>query len=285
MSLNNPPRLAWITGAGGLIGNYLVQTAPAGWKPRGLARKDADLTDFKKVEELFNREKPALVVHCAALSRSPECQADPAAARRNNVEATARLGALAWDIPFIFFSTDLVFDGQKGGYIETDAVNPLSVYAETKAEAELAVLKNPLHAIIRTSLNGGVSPAGNRGFNEELRAQWKKGAAPRLFTDEFRSPIPAVATAQAVWRLAERYQPGIFHLAGTERLSRWDIGEALAARWPELHPRLERASLKEYNGAPRPPDTSLDCSKIKRLLDFKLPGLRGWLRDHPDEIF
>jgi dTDP-4-dehydrorhamnose reductase len=107
----------------------------------------------------------------------------------------------------------------------------------------------------------------------------------RLFTDEYRSPIPAEVTARAIWELAARNRPGIYHLAGTERLSRWQIGQLLAARWPQLQPRLEPGSLKDYRGAPRAPDTSLNCAKVQRLLSFRLPGLTEWLSAHPDEPF
>src|SRR3989442_15591268 len=134
--------VAWITGAGGLIGGYLLQTGPAlapGWQIRGLTRAQLDLTDFDAVRRLFSEDKPELIIHCAALTKTPACQQNPALARVLNVEATEVLAELAADIPFIFFSTDLVFDGRKGNYVETDAVNPLNVYAETKAEAEQIV--------------------------------------------------------------------------------------------------------------------------------------------------
>jgi dTDP-4-dehydrorhamnose reductase len=280
--------VAWVTGAGGLIGSHLVRAAPAAapeWEVVGLTRDHLDLADAAAVEALFHRQPPQLVIHCAALSRATACQADPALARRLNVDVTARLAALAADIPFVFFSTDLVFDGRKGHYRETDPPNPLTVYAGTKLDAEQVVLANPRHTVLRTSLNGGVSLTGDRGFNEELRRTWQAGRAARLFRDEFRCPIAASVTAQAVWALIARNQPGLYHLAGRERLSRLLIGEWLAARWPELHPRLEAASLRDYAGPPRAPDTSLDCAKLQALLPFPLPGFSQWLAEHPEEPF
>ena len=281
-------KLAWITGAGGLIGHQLVQDAPRsapGWEVRGLTRQDFDLADFDAVTRAFAAEPPQLIIHCAALSRSPDCEADPARASLQNVAVTRHLGGLARDIPFFFFSTDLVFDGRKGGYVEGDAVNPLSVYAQTKVEAEAVVLASARHTVIRTSLNGGVSPSGRRGFNEELRHAWQEGRFLPLYTDEFRSPIPAAVTARAVWELVGHGAAGLFHLAGGERLSRYDIGQLVAARWPEFLPRLERGSLRDHRGAPRPPDTSLNCAKAETLLGWRLPGLGEWLRDHPHEFF
>ena len=280
--------LVWITGAGGLIGHYLVQTAPA-FAPElsviGLTRPQLDLTDFAAVRQRFHNEKPGAIIHCAALSRSPDCQANPGLARQLNIEVTALLAELAVDRPFFFFSTDLVFDGRRGNYDETASLNPLSIYAQTKVEAEKIVLNHPQHTVIRTSLNGGRSPTGDRGFNEQLRIAWTGGKALTLFTDEFRCPIAAEVTARAVWDLLRQQRPGLYHLAGSERLSRWQIGQLLAAHSPSLHPRLVAGSAAHYSGAPRAPDTSLNCAKIQQLLSFPLPGLTRWLAAHPNENF
>jgi len=281
-------RTIWITGAGGLIGSYLVRCAPQFMpEPRvaALTRQQLDLTDSPALRAEFKRQSPQLVIHCAALSRSTECEVDPALARRLNVEVTARLADLAAGIPLVFLSTDLVFDGRTGHYDEGAAVNPLSTYAETKAEAEKVILTNRRHTVIRTSLNGGTSPTGDRGFNEQMRQAWQEGRSLRLFTDEFRSPIPAEVTARAVWQLVVSNQAELYHVAGSERLSRWQIGQLLAARCPQLNPKIEPASLKEYAGAPRAPDTSLNCAKAQKFLSFRLPGLTEWLGAHPDEVF
>ena len=278
----------WITGAGGLIGSYLLQTAPLfapGGKIIGLTRDQLDLTDFAAVRGMFRQQPPRLIIHCAALSRSPACQENPALAGKLNVDATACLAGLAADIPFILFSSDLVFDGRTGNYDERAQPNPLSVYAETKIAAERTVLANPRHTVVRISLNGGASPTGDRGFNEEMRRAWLAGRTLRLFTDEFRCPMPAVATARAIWELAAQNRPGLYHLAGRDRLSRWQIGQLIAARWPQLNPRIERASRKDYAGPQRPADTSLICAKIQKLLSFPLPGLSEWLNANPTEPF
>src|SRR2546430_7509700 len=137
--------LAWITGGGGLTGSHLLRaaaTAAPEWQVRGLTRAHLDLTDFNAVRRLFGKDKPELIIHCAALTKTGACQQNPALARKLNVELTRILTDLAAGIPFVFFSTDLVFDGRKGHYIETDSVNPLNVYAETKLDAEQIVLRN-----------------------------------------------------------------------------------------------------------------------------------------------
>ncbi len=280
--------LAWITGADGLIGNYLVQSAPKSvphWRVRALTRADLDLLDLAAVERKFAKDKPQLVVHCAAVTTVTGAQADPGLARRVNVEAAQLLAELAAEGRFIFFSTDLVFDGRKGNYVETDAPNPLHFYGETKAAAEQIVLKNPGHTVVRLSINGGISRTGNRGFNEQLRQVWKSGGTMKLFTDEFRSPLPAIETARAVWELADKNCRGLFHVAGAERLSRWEIGRLLAGRYPELKVAIEPASARDFSGPPRALDTSLNIAKVQKLLATPLPGLTGWLAANLDEKF
>jgi dTDP-4-dehydrorhamnose reductase len=305
--------LAWITGANGLIGNYLVQTAPRfapHWRVIGLVRdgnppslphagRDAvsaspipsgnvrclDLTDFDAVRRAFQSDSPQLVIHCAAVSTVAAAQSNPDLARRVNVDVTALLAGLAAQIPFVFFSTDLIFDGRKENYAEADAVNPLHVYGETKLAAEQIVLKNPRHTVVRTSLNGGISRAGNRGFNEELRLRWQKGKGIDLFTDEFRCPIFAGETARAVWELVNQERTGLFHVAGAEKLSRWQIGQLVAARWPQLNPKITPGSAKNYPGPPRALDTSLNITKIQGVLSVPLPGLGEWLAANPHEPF
>jgi dTDP-4-dehydrorhamnose reductase len=272
--------LVLVTGAAGLIGHYLLNSAPRWapqWDVRGLTRQDVDLTDVNAVRGLWRDLHPHVVVHCAAQSRTGPCQKNPTMARDINVQATALLAELAGEIPFIFLSSDQVFDGAKGWYVETDPVNPLNVYGETKAEAERLVLQNPRHSAIRLALNAGTSFTGNRSFVEDMRNSVKDGASLTLFTDEFRCPLPAGMTARAIWELIEQERPGLYHLGGAERLSRWEIGQALTSWYPELVGQIRPGSVTAYAGAPRPPDLSMQCDKLQALLSFRLSGLREWL--------
>lgn len=252
------------------------------WQVRGLTRKDLDLLEFGKLRSTFRADRPRVVIHCAALTQTAICQSDPVRARAINIDVTALLAELCADILFIFFSTDLVFDGKAGNYGEAASVNPLNVYGETKAAAEEVVRANPKHLVIRTSLNAGPSPTGDRAFTEQLRLGWQRGEIPKLFVDEYRSPIAAAETAGAVLELILKGQTGLFHVAGRERLSRWEIGKLIASRWPRLNPKLEPVSLKDYRGAPRAPDTSLDCTKAQQFLSLPLPAFGEWLALHPE---
>ena len=271
---------AIITGAAGLIGQYLVKTAPRwapDWHVQGLTRADLDLTDRANVERTWQSIKPAAVIHCAALSRTKDCEQDPASARRINVEVTAHLAQLSQDIPLIFLSSGEVFNGRTGWYREIDEPNPINVYGQTKLEAEQAVLQNPIHTVVRIVLTAGTSETGDRSFVEEMCRTAKAGKDVTLYADEFRCPLPAGVIARVIWELVDLKQPGLYHLGGSERLSRWEIGETLLPWYPELKGQLVEGSARNHIGSPRPADLSLRCNKIQSLLSFRLPGFREWL--------
>jgi len=271
---------AIITGAAGLIGQYLVKTAPRwapDWDVQGLTRADLDLTDRANVERTWQSINPNAVIHCAALSRTKDCEQDPEQARRINVEATAHLAQLSQDIPFIFLSSGEVFDGKIGWYGETDEPNPINVYGQTKLEAEQVVLQNPRHTVVRIVLTAGTSETGDRSFVEDMCRTAKAGKDVMLYADEFRCPLPAGVIARVIWELVDRKQPGLYHLGGSERLSRWEIGEALLPWCPELKDCLVKGSARNHVESPRPADLSLRCDKIQSLLSFRIPGFRKWL--------
>ena len=280
------PRV-WLTGAGGLLGSYLLKAAPLSapdWRVTELRREELDLCDFAAVRRRFQAERPDAVLHCAAMADTPGCQREPELARRINVEATRCLAELAADLPLCFFSSDLVFDGQHGNYVETDTPNPLSVYAETKVAAEQIVLANPRHTVLRLSLNFGKSPGGHRAFNEVLRRDLAAGKSFSLFTDEFRCPTAALVTARATWELLLQRATGLFHLCGADKLSRWEIARLLLPQWPGLPGKFQPDTINNYHGAPRPPDSSMNCAKVQRLLSFRLPGMAEVLARHPEEV-
>ena len=95
--------------------------------------------------------------------------------------------------------------------------------------------------------------------------------------------LAPMATVSA--ELLQRGATGLFHIAGSERLSRWEIGQLLVARWGEGASQLRAGSLRDHTGPTRAPDTTLNCAKAQALLSFPLPKFSEWLRDHPAELF
>lgn len=271
-----------ITGAAGLIGWYFVKSAARwapSWEVHGLTRAILNLTDYEAVERTWRSLKPDIVIHCAALSRTKECEQDPQLARRINVEATAHLARLSEDIPFIFLSSGEVFDGRGEWYRENDEATPINVYGKTKLEAEQLVLQNPRHTVVRIVLTAGTSQGGDRSFVEDMCRAAKSGQLLTLYTDEYRCPLPAGTIARAIWELAAHDVPGLYHLGGRDRLSRWEIGQALLPWYPELEGHLTKGTARGRSGAPRPADLSLNCEKLQARLSFSIPGFRDWLTD------
>jgi dTDP-4-dehydrorhamnose reductase len=109
------------------------------------------------------------------------------------------------------------------------------------------------------------------------------GQGMKLFADEFRCPIPAAETARAVWELVEKNCAGIYHVAGAEKLSRMEIGRLLIQRWPEIQTQIESGSAKDFPGPPRALDTTLDISKVQKVLSRPLPKFSEWLAANPAE--
>ena len=275
--------LAIVTGAAGLIGEYVLRNAPRWaprWDVRGLTRTELDLTDSSAVTTLLTSVKPSAVIHCAALSRTKDCEQNPDLAHRVNVEATAHLAGLCPEIPFVFLSSGEVFDGRKAWYDESDKATPLNVYGRTKLDAERIVMRNPRHTVLRIVLTAGTSGSGDRSFVEDMIRAARSGRDVKLYADEFRCPLPAGVIARAIWELLDRGRPGLYHLGGSERLSRWEIGQSLLLRYSELEGRLVKASSRDHVGAPRPADLSLRCEKIQRILSFRIPGFKEWLAGH-----
>ena len=271
-----------ITGAAGLIGQYVVKNATRwapDWEVRGLSRGDLDLTDQRAVQQAWKAIRPRAVIHCAAMSRTKDCERDSLQARRINVEATAHLARCSEEIPFIFLSSGEVFDGQSEWYRESDDPNPINVYGQTKFEAEQRLLQNPRHTVVRIVLTAGTSLNGDRSFVEDMCRAATSGKAITLYGDEFRCPLPAGVIARAVWELMNREATGLYHLGGRDRLSRWEIGQALVACYAELQGSLIEGLSTDHTGAPRPRDLSLNCDKLQALLSFSIPGFREWLGD------
>jgi dTDP-4-dehydrorhamnose reductase len=278
-----------VTGASGLLGSHVARQAVGrfdvlglyqSFRPRDIPGRlePLDLADAPAVRARLDGFRPDLIVHCAALADADRAQREPDLARRLNVDVPATLAQAARRLgaKLLFVSTDLVFDGRKGApYVEDDAPCPLSLYGQTKLDAE-RIVRAECHAwlIARTSLIVGPSPRGNRGLEEKLGAVLREGRAVKLFVDEFRCPIAACDLAAAMLELADLPLTGVFHLVGSERLSRHEIGMRIARHfgWPTAG--IEAKSTRDVPmDPPRPADLVLDNNKARSALKTRLRGL------------
>src|SRR5258707_173194 len=134
-----------ITGASGQLGGYLLRELANGGEPviawsgsrrgtcYGVEWQPVDLANAYRLTSAFHSAQPTVIIHAAALARVAECWQHPARAQQINTQASALLAELASQAGarLLLVSTDMVFEGERGGYSERDQPVPLSVYGRT----------------------------------------------------------------------------------------------------------------------------------------------------------
>ncbi|NJL79902.1 MAG: NAD(P)-dependent oxidoreductase [Richelia sp. SM2_1_7] len=268
-----------ITGASGFLGWHLCQLANMEWdvygtyfshslEIPGIKLVKVDLTNFAEVKRVFQEIQPAAVIHTAAQSQPNYCQIHPEESLLINVTASLNIAGLCADnsIPYVFTSTDLVFDGLKGFYQETDSVNPVNIYGEHKVMAEMGILERyPQAAICRMPLMFGNATPTATSFLQSFMKILEEGKELKLFIDEFRTPVNGKTAAKGLLLAVEKVQ-GIIHLGGKERVSRYDFGRLLIETFQISAAKIKASKQQDVKmAAPRPQDVSLDSCKAFKL--------------------
>jgi dTDP-4-dehydrorhamnose reductase len=251
-----------VIGAAGFLGSYFVNLCRLDFRvmranriPRsGETDVALDITDGGSVRAALYAARPDAVLLLAAMADIDRCQKEPKLAVAVNLqgakyvaESCAEIGAR-----LLFTSTGAVFDGMKEGYSEEDELNPVSVYGQTKAHAEVVVRALVPNAIIvRPSLVlGRARRAGTNSLVDSMIYRWKAGEVATAPVSEFRNPIDAITLSQWMLRLIKDENiHGIFHAGSASAVSRYEIALALAARLnvpphqvqPEHEPKPDRA--------------------------------------------
>ncbi|MGH7134685.1 MAG: SDR family oxidoreductase [Pirellulales bacterium] len=284
-----------VTGAGGLLGRYLLrdlaQTSHtvAAWSGTqsgnafGMPLAPVPLMDGECVERALALARPDSIIHTAAMAGVASCFRSPDAAWRINVDATRQLaaGASQRSARFIFISTDLVFDGRRGGYSENDVACPLSCYGRTKVAAEQAVLAYGRGLVVRASLLFGPALGPRQSFFDQQIEALRSGSSCPLFIDEWRTPLALSTAASAIATLAESDFTGLLHLGGPERMSRFEMGMRLARAFDLDGGNLVAVGRDSAHAdEERPRDVSLDSGRWRQLFpDHPWPGFEQALRE------
>ena len=208
------------------------------------------LTDDKTLTRTLLDEWPDAIINCAAISSPDSVNKSPRESHALNVEATARLAEISAHLGarFLHVSSDMVFDGTQSPYRSTDSPNPMSEYGRQKLEAEKRVLAatDENLVVLRVTLLNGNSPSGMRSPHERILNGLATGSPPILFDDEIRQPSSAANVAEAMVELLERPNlNGLFHWAGSEEVSRYELGLRILERFGFSADRITRASLKD----------------------------------------
>ncbi|MBN1454519.1 MAG: SDR family oxidoreductase, partial [Anaerolineales bacterium] len=226
-----------ITGASGLLGLNLALEAAQNHHVIGCVNQrsiqtdafeiiQADLLAPGAVEHVLNVARPDWIIHCAALANLEICEASPVLAEKLNSWLPAKLAQFVTrgGARLLHISTDAVFDGRRGNYLEEDPPGPQSVYARTKLHGEQAVAQvNPQAIIARVNFYGW-SLGGQRSLAEFFYNNLSKGVRVPGFTDVFFCPLLVNDLAKILLDMLQAQLNGLYHVVSSQAISKYDFG-------------------------------------------------------------
>jgi len=279
-----------LTGANGLLGRHLVKklaekvyeviaTAKGESKINSISNGKVkffslDITDGAAVNKLMDEVRPDVLLHTAAMTQVDECERNKIDCWNTNVTATRFLidSAKETKSRIIFISTDFVFDGLHGPYKEEDEPNPVNYYGSTKLAAEKAVIQSGLDwAIVRTVLVVGNTEDGQRqNILTWVKEKLEKGETIKVVDDQVRTPTYVEDLADGIILILEKKSKGIFHIAGKDTLTPYQIARQ-TAEFLKLNSKLiEKSDASNFTQAAlRPPTTGFKIDKAKKELSYQ----------------
>jgi len=243
-----------------------------------------DITDREHVTDVLKKRQPDVIMHAAAMTNLELCETEKDKAHLINVTGTETIAAAATEIGayLIYISTDFVFKGDRGNYIEADIPDPVNYYGQTKYEGELAVQKLTENACIAR-----ITFPYRARFPQKMdciRWMWEKmgrGDSITAVTDQKATPTFIDDIAHALDFIIRKQPKGIYHVAGRSRHSWFEIAQTVAKVF-EYDPQLvSPITYEQFTAgkvrAPRPTDSSLNIDKIKRELGIEMSDIRTGL--------
>lgn len=225
------PSKVLVVGAAGQLGSAMVRRLSPETAVVALTRRELDLTDRLAVMTAVARERPDVILNCAAynaVDMAEEAVADALAANAFVPQSLAR-AARAVDATLVHYSTDFVFDGEASQpYTEADPPNPQSVYGQSKLMGEWLASDAPRAYVLRVeSLFGG--PAA-RSSIDRIITSLRSGKPARVFVDRVVTPSFVDDVVEATWSLLVRKaEPGLYHVVNAGETT-WHALGAEAAR-------------------------------------------------------
>jgi len=246
-------------------------------------RKKIDIEKFLSVTE------PDLVINTSAITNPEACEKDPKNTYKTNVQGTKNLANSCNDygIHFVQISTEYVFDGKAGPYKEIDTPNPLSVYGRSKLESEKTTLEiNPMFCVVRTAMLFGWSKNKNN-LATYLISNIRNSKKVKVITDQIVSPSYNNNIAEMVTELAAKKSSGIFHVAGSSIVSRFEFAKTLAKAFKLDGSLIEPTSISGMGwSAKRPLNGGLIVEKIsKEIISKPLTLKKSLIQMAHDESF
>ncbi len=254
-----------IFGARGQLGRDLVEVFAAEGPVAGFDLPELDIADSEQVEASVKAFGPDVLINAAAYTNVEAAEDDAAGAFRANVEgaAVAARAAHSAAIPVVYYSTDYVFGGHKRvPYVEEDAVAPIGVYAQSKADGEVWVRElTKKHFILRTAWLYG--PTGNC-FPKKILELAGKYPELKVVEDEVGSPTHTRDLAEATLAVVQRAAFGTYHAVNGGKCSRYELAKAVLELAGVSTPIVPCASSEFPAKASRPLYSVLATEKLRR---------------------
>lgn len=271
-----------ITGGSGLLGQYLnlslssenqilslYNSFPGNCPQFNSAR--VNLTDHERLKSIFLDFKPNTVIHTAAISRPETCDELPEHFVVDvNVNATKRIAELCMihNAKLIYTSTDLVYNGDRGMMlVENAELNPISLYAETKLQAENEIKRTfDNYIILRTSLLYGIGLNHSVNNFHNMYFSFKNKKSVKLFYDQFRTPLSLLDAARLINELTSIDVKNIvINFGGTRRVSRVELGEILCDLGKFDRSLIMETSMQSAPLLHKVADVSMDTTLLQSI--------------------
>jgi dTDP-4-dehydrorhamnose reductase len=275
-----------LTGKDGQVGFALHKKLTSLGEVIATNRDMLDLIDPQAIRAFIDQTKPDIIINPAAYTKVDQAENEPELAFQINALAPQVLTdkASELDIPIIHFSTDYVFDGLKHEpYLETDEVNPQSVYGQTKWQGEEAVRQNKKHIILRTSW---VFSSHGQNFLKTILKLIQEKTSLNVVSDQIGTPTSSEALADVTYKIVETIfnEPhfkdfGTYHmtLEGETNWYRYACFITDEAKRLGLQTLMTSKDIKSISSdayptlAKRPMNSKLDTTKIKKTFMLELP--------------
>jgi len=235
-----------------------------------------DLANSQTVKKTLSKVQPDVVINTVAISNVDYCQTNPELAHTTNVLITKHIAesCSSLGIKLVHISTDHLFDGLSQCRTEEDTPAPLNTYAHTKLQSEIVAsdISNST-LIIRTNFFGWGSEF-RKSFSDWILSELENERPLHMFTDAFFNPILMNYLIDFVMQLVELNAHGIYHVSGSERISKYEFALLLAEKWKYPTDNIHKSVLADAHlKAPRPADMSLSCEKAERILQSRMPSV------------
>lgn len=271
-----------ITGAFGQLGraistklkenNTLFQTGRS--LPDGQHGIYLDIQNKLLVKEVIDLTNPDLIINAAAMTNVDGCENNPDLAKEINIAGVQHL-CESFDGKIIHLSTDYVFDGTSGPYSETDNVNPISIYGETKLASERIILsQNKKHLVIRGNVIYDDSNYTNASFLNWVVNSLKENQSINVVNDQFNNPTWTESLADVIAMCCSNEISGLWHWGDGDLLSRFDFALKIANAYELDSSLIQPISTKELNQkAPRPLKSGLKPDNLAHALNIIPPKI------------